>query len=139
VLCRLCVFLCVFCFLYILFFFFYFFFYFFFFFFFSSRRRHTRSYGDWSSDVCSSDLLVAASLALVVLPALLAVLGPRVNALAPKRLQRAADRDARPAQSGAWYRLSRFVMRRPGWIAALSASFLIALAIPFAGIRFITV
>src|SRR5207248_3915108 len=24
-------------------------------FFFSSRRRHTRSYGDWSSDVCSSD------------------------------------------------------------------------------------
>src|SRR5438094_2484270 len=29
------------------------------FFFFSSRRRHTRSYGDWSSDVCSSDLLEA--------------------------------------------------------------------------------
>src|SRR5207248_3744432 len=26
-------------------------------FFFSSRRRHTRSYGDWSSDVCSSDLM----------------------------------------------------------------------------------
>src|SRR5207248_7406904 len=25
-------------------------------FFFSSRRRHRRSYGDWSSDVCSSDL-----------------------------------------------------------------------------------
>src|SRR5437867_11609542 len=24
--------------------------------FFSSRRRHTISYGDWSSDVCSSDL-----------------------------------------------------------------------------------
>src|SRR6266705_494153 len=24
---------------------------------FSSRRRHTISYGDWSSDVCSSDLL----------------------------------------------------------------------------------
>src|SRR5207248_5023806 len=22
------------------------------------RRRHTRSYGDWSSDVCSSDLAV---------------------------------------------------------------------------------
>src|SRR2546421_5989899 len=29
---------------------------FFFFFFFSSRRRHTRSDRDWSSDVCSSDL-----------------------------------------------------------------------------------
>src|SRR5207248_5686110 len=30
------------------------------FFFFSSRRRHTRSYGDWSSDVCSSDLVYDA-------------------------------------------------------------------------------
>src|SRR5690348_18197745 len=29
---------------------------FFLFFFFSSRRRHTRWTGDWSSDVCSSDL-----------------------------------------------------------------------------------
>src|SRR6266542_4025647 len=26
-------------------------------FFFSSRRRHTRCYRDWSSDVCSSDLV----------------------------------------------------------------------------------
>src|SRR2546430_6052843 len=29
------------------------------FFFFSSRRRHTRFDCDWSSDVCSSDLIVA--------------------------------------------------------------------------------
>src|SRR5690349_23313876 len=28
-------------------------------FFFSSRRRHTRSLRDWSSDVCSSDLALA--------------------------------------------------------------------------------
>jgi uncharacterized membrane protein YdfJ with MMPL/SSD domain len=83
--------------------------------------------------------LVAATLALVVLPALLTVLGPRVNALAPAWLQRAADRDARPAQSGAWYRLSRFVMRRPGRIAVLSAAFLIALGIPFSGIKFVSV
>src|SRR5207248_4111662 len=27
---------------------------------FSSRRRHTRSYGDWSSDVYSSDLVAPA-------------------------------------------------------------------------------
>src|SRR6266542_6743329 len=32
-----------------------------FFFFFSSRRRHTRCYRDWSSDVCSSDLEQAFS------------------------------------------------------------------------------
>src|SRR5438046_7964435 len=31
-----------------------------FFFFFSSRRRHTRLVSDWSSDVCSSDLVLAA-------------------------------------------------------------------------------
>src|SRR5256885_11422451 len=31
------------------------------FFFFSSRRRHTRLQGDWSSDVCSSDLNGVAS------------------------------------------------------------------------------
>src|SRR2546428_2505740 len=30
------------------------------FFFFSSRRRHTRSDRDWSSDVCSSDLIGVA-------------------------------------------------------------------------------
>src|SRR5216683_6675805 len=34
-----------------------------FFFFFSSRRRHTRSDRDWSSDVCSSDLPLAAPFA----------------------------------------------------------------------------
>src|SRR5437879_9696759 len=31
------------------------------FFFFSSRRRHTRYIGDWSSDVCSSDLISLSS------------------------------------------------------------------------------
>src|SRR5256885_7840077 len=30
-------------------------------FFFSSRRRHTRLQGDWSSDVCSSDLSLVVS------------------------------------------------------------------------------
>src|SRR5437762_14131677 len=34
------------------------------FFFFSSRRRHTRYIGDWSSDVCSSDLFERASVPL---------------------------------------------------------------------------
>src|SRR5256885_7103907 len=32
-----------------------------FFFFFSSRRRHTRLQGDWSSDVCSSDLFYSTA------------------------------------------------------------------------------
>src|SRR2546426_7294205 len=36
------------------------------FFFFSSRRRHTRLQGDWSSDVCSSDLVEAANPAVMI-------------------------------------------------------------------------
>src|SRR3989475_7460726 len=35
------------------------------FFFFSSRRRHTRFDCDWSSDVCSSDLVFGAALTLI--------------------------------------------------------------------------
>jgi putative drug exporter of the RND superfamily len=84
--------------------------------------------------------LLAAALALTVLPALLSVLGPRVNALAPKPLARAAERDARPAESGFWYRLSRFVQRRPAAIAVSTATLLIVLGIPFfTQVKFISV
>src|SRR5712664_3758596 len=38
-----------------------------FFFFFSSRRRHTRSDRDWSSDVCSSDLVSGVTISWSVL------------------------------------------------------------------------
>jgi uncharacterized membrane protein YdfJ with MMPL/SSD domain len=78
---------------------------------------------------------LAGGVALLVLPAVLAALGPRVNALAPRRLQRAAEADARPAQSGFWYRLSHAIMRRPGRIATSAAVLLIALGIPFLGIK----
>src|SRR5690348_8610599 len=43
-------------------------------FFFSSRRRHTRWTGDWSSDVCSSDLMLIASGDTARAPSALAVL-----------------------------------------------------------------
>src|SRR5205814_7418490 len=36
-------------------------------FFFSSRRRHTRCLSDWSSDVCSSDLLAAIAVGVIAL------------------------------------------------------------------------
>jgi RND superfamily putative drug exporter len=83
--------------------------------------------------------LLAAALALTVLPALLAVLGPRVNALSPKWLRRAAEQEAQPARSGAWYRLAQFVTRRPARIAIASAAVLIAVGIPFTQIKFISV
>jgi uncharacterized membrane protein YdfJ with MMPL/SSD domain len=83
--------------------------------------------------------LFAALISLTVLPAVLTLLGNRVNAGAPKFLQRRAEADARQAQEGFWYRLSRFVMRRPVPIATLSALFLIVLGLPFLGIKFNTV
>ncbi|HVY97505.1 MAG TPA: MMPL family transporter [Solirubrobacterales bacterium] len=83
--------------------------------------------------------LFAALISLTVLPAVLTLLGTRVNAGAPKFLQRRAAADARPDESGFWYRLSRFVMRRPAPIATLSALLLIVLGIPFFGIKFDTV
>jgi uncharacterized membrane protein YdfJ with MMPL/SSD domain len=83
--------------------------------------------------------LIAAGLALMVLPAVLALLGPRVNALAPKRLQRAAEHEARPSETGFWYRLSQFVIRRPRLIALVSAAALIAFGIPFWSITFLPV
>jgi RND superfamily putative drug exporter len=82
--------------------------------------------------------LLAATLALTVLPALLALLGPRVNALSPQRLRLAAERNARPARSGAWHGLAQFVTRRPAQVAIASAAVLIALGVPFTQVRFIS-
>jgi uncharacterized membrane protein YdfJ with MMPL/SSD domain len=83
--------------------------------------------------------IFAMLVSLTVLPAILALLGDRVNAFAPKFLQRRAERDARPAEESFWYRLSRFVMRRPLPIAIASASLLIALGIPFLQIKWTSV
>src|SRR3989454_3546494 len=76
-----------------------------FFFFFSSRRRHTRLQGDWSSDVCSSDLTQAWSVGSIIgvpaaSPALagagaMACTG-QTSMQSPQRVQ-----DARNAISGA--------------------------------------
>jgi RND superfamily putative drug exporter len=80
--------------------------------------------------------LLAAAVALVVLPAVLALLGERVNGLSPRWLRRAAERDARPAAAGGWYRLSRFVMSRPGPIAAACTVALVLAGLPFLRMEF---
>ena len=83
--------------------------------------------------------LIAAFVALVVLPSVLVLLGHRVNSLAPRWLQRTRERETRPVQTGFWYRLSRFVMRRPGPVAVLSALVLLLAGLPFLGIQFTSV
>jgi uncharacterized membrane protein YdfJ with MMPL/SSD domain len=68
--------------------------------------------------------------ALTVLPALLAVLGHRVNALAVRKSVRAGA-VARPEKEGGWYRFAHAVMRRPVAIAAVIVIVLLALGAPF--------
>ena len=76
--------------------------------------------------------LAAGLVALVPLPAFLYWLGPRIDALAPKRLQQLPS-------GGRWARLAAWVMRRPGRVAAVSASVLIVLAIPALRVHFVGV
>jgi len=74
--------------------------------------------------------LSAGFVALVVLPAVLVALGPRVNSLAPAWLQRSAARSAQASDEGAWSRLGRGVMRRPGLVALATGAVLLAIASP---------
>jgi RND superfamily putative drug exporter len=77
-------------------------------------------------------IAVAASAALTVLPAVLAVLGHRVNALRV-RLPR---RRHRPDHDGRWERFARAVMRRPVAFATVATVLLVWLALPFLHVRF---
>jgi len=81
--------------------------------------------------------LIGAAVALLLLPAVLALLGRRVDSLAPGWLQRRREREARPIASGFWYRLSRLVMRRPLPIAAATAALLVVLGAPFGTIKLV--
>src|SRR5262245_3766322 len=76
-------------------------------------------------------VLVDMLAALTVLPALLAVLGPRVNAL---RIRRAVRRAPAAGDSGAWYRIARSVMRRPVAYIVVIVIALLALGSPFRSI-----
>jgi trehalose monomycolate/heme transporter len=73
-------------------------------------------------------VLVDMLAALTVLPALLAVLGPKVNALRVRKAVRTAEK---PEAVGGWYRLARSVMRRPVVFVAVIVVILLALGSPF--------
>jgi RND superfamily putative drug exporter len=66
--------------------------------------------------------------AVVVLPALLAVLGHRVNAL---RVRRVVVAPPTAESTGMWHRIAMTVMRRPIPIATVSALVLVVLGLPF--------
>jgi RND superfamily putative drug exporter len=71
---------------------------------------------------------LAGVVALVVVPALFTVLGGRIDALAIRRVDE--------LRRGGWYRFAHGVMRRPLPIAVATAAVLVALGLPFLGVRF---
>jgi RND superfamily putative drug exporter len=86
-------------------------------------------------------VLVAMLAALTSLPALLAVLGPKINAWSLRRTPK-PDHDGDRANGrgsggdGAWARLATSVMRRPVLYAVGVAAVLVAVALPFARVEF---
>jgi uncharacterized membrane protein YdfJ with MMPL/SSD domain len=77
--------------------------------------------------------LLAGGTALVVLPALFSLLGPRLNP--SKRLRRRSSHSTSDGTSRSWYRLARFVLRHPISISAGALGVLILLAAPALGAR----
>ncbi len=71
--------------------------------------------------------VLSALMAIFVVPALLAVLGPRINSLSIRRGPAVSDASDR------WLRLARGVMRRPVIVALGTTAILLALAAPLLG------
>ena len=74
---------------------------------------------------------LAVTASLTLLPALLALLGTRVDRLAVRRLT-----FSEPSEQGRWARLARGVMRRPLAVAGPTFVLLIALGSPWMGVKF---
>ncbi|TFV62159.1 UNVERIFIED_ORG: MMPL family transporter [Bacillus sp. AZ43] len=86
-----------------------------------------------------SAVLIAMLAALTLLPALLAMLGPKVDALSVRPwLRRLLGRAPRTTttEHGAWARIAHSVMRRPVVYTVVVTAALVALALPFLRVEF---
>ncbi|GGK51802.1 MMPL family transporter [Nocardia camponoti] len=85
-------------------------------------------------------VFAATAAAVVVLPAMLILVGHRINAADPRpflrRITRLAPRVDKPAERTFWYRLVMRVMRRPLPVALATSSVLLLLGAPFLGVEF---
>ncbi|HET9186654.1 MAG TPA: MMPL family transporter, partial [Acidothermaceae bacterium] len=81
-------------------------------------------------------VLIDVVASLTVLPALLAILGPRVDALRIPRPWRRRPANASDVSHGAWYRLAHSVMRRPALYAVPIVAVLVVMAAPFNNVIF---
>ena len=87
-----------------------------------------------------SAVLVAMLAALTLLPALLAMLGTKVDALSVRPWLRRVFRrpvGAPPTEdTGAWHRIAHIVMRRPIVFTVATVTLLVVLALPFLRVQF---
>jgi uncharacterized membrane protein YdfJ with MMPL/SSD domain len=81
-------------------------------------------------------VLCGGAVSLLVLPAALVVLGPRVDALSPAWLRRRAARTAMASADGGWWRLAHGVVRRPVRVVLVCAIVLLVAAIPALHLQF---
>ena len=79
-------------------------------------------------------VIIAATLSITVLPAILSILGERIDWLAWKRFSRTMTPEQ--IDAGFWSRLAVWAMRRPWAVAVPIVLVLIALTAPFADMRF---
>jgi RND superfamily putative drug exporter len=89
---------------------------------------------------CIGVVVLAAGCAVVLLPALLQILGPRIDSLDLRRairrlIRRPAPGGAQAVEDGLWFRSSQVVMRRPVLVGGAVLLFLLVLGAPFARIN----
>ncbi|MGB3695837.1 MAG: MMPL family transporter [Gordonia sp. (in: high G+C Gram-positive bacteria)] len=85
-------------------------------------------------------VVVAVAAALIITPALLIVLGDRVDALDVRawirRRRGRGEPEAKPIEATGWYRVSMAVLRRAAPVAIIVPAVLLLLGAPFLGIKF---
>lgn len=79
-------------------------------------------------------VILAAALSVTLLPAVLMLLGHRIDMLGIKRLQRHRSREQ--VENGLFGRIADFSMKRPVAVAIPVVVVLVALIIPFSGVKF---
>ncbi|MFF1547690.1 MMPL family transporter [Streptomyces sp. NPDC058291] len=77
-------------------------------------------------------VVLSVLFSLIALPAMLGVLGSKVNALSLRRRTKAPRQEGQ----GPWYRLAQGLMRRPVLVALGTLAVLLALATPFRHVEF---
>src|SRR3712207_9546901 len=89
------------------------------FFFFSSRRRHTRYWRDWSSDVCSSDLGVGHTSMVYMIESQVAYVDDALRTMDRERLE---VLETTPEAQEAWRSLIARKSQGTVWLAGGCAS-----------------